>query len=554
MSGFALSQEQTEAVNSDSDRLMIVAPPGCGKTEILAHRAAYLVDSLEKNQRVLALTFTNRARLNLEERLRAVLGDARTRRYIVVRNFHGFAAQIVLAHGRTISLRMEDLKLPKTSTLRKAVVKVGGNESMLYDVERMLGEIKRHPFSDVEVLDALRKQPQGQGRQLAENVERARQDANQLHYGDLLRHAQCLLHIPAAARLYQLHFGAVLVDEFQDLSLQQLDLARLSCSSRQTFAGDPLQGIYSWAGAAPTEVEAEIRKNCTQTIRLHESYRSSPRVLEAANSISEQIIPGSSLVAAHQERWIDGGCSASLVMHDLVQEAEVILSLATTILSRDPTASVGIICRAGWRRNNIDRVFAKETRFSVRRWELAIDNPKVVSLIQSVIATLPHGTSIEDARLAVFDVMDPADVEMYGQVDEAFDVLEQSDAETAKAAIQSIRASDPRQTIGPGVHLLNAHTGKGQQFDWVFIVGLEEGHLPSKRNSRGTALAEEQRVLLVMLSRARYGLVVTRVEMGSGNYGSYQTNKSRWWPMIKTKFTLKEQIEQHLRTYQMCAC
>ena len=165
MSGFALSQEQTEAVNSDSDRLMIVAPPGCGKTEILAHRAAYLVDSLEKNQRVLALTFTNRARFNLEERLRAVLGDARTRRYIVVRNFHGFAAQIVLAHGRTISLRMEDLKLPKARTLRKAVVKVGGNESMLHDVERMLDEIKRHPFSDVEVLDALRKQPQGQGRQ-----------------------------------------------------------------------------------------------------------------------------------------------------------------------------------------------------------------------------------------------------------------------------------------------------------------------------------------------------------------------------------------------------
>lgn len=547
MRGVALSKEQLEAATSDSNQLMIVAPPGCGKTEVLAHRAAYFVGLLEKNQRVLALTFTNRARSNLEERLRSVLGQARTRRQVVVRTFHGFASWVVLAHGRTIGLKMEDLQQPKTSILRKAMLEAGGSRHVMYDAELMLSEVKRHPFSDAEVLDALQRYPEGQVRELAVKVECARQRVNQLHYDDLLRHAQCLLHIPAIARLYQAHFGAVLVDEFQDLSLQQLDLARLSCTSRQTFAGDPLQGIYSWAGAAPAEVEAEIRRNSVQIVRLHESYRSSPKVLDAVNSLSEQLDPDSKLLSAQPEQWRDGGCSAALVLQDQTQEAKILLGLVVKILSCDSKASVGIICRAKWRRKHIDQIFANETCFPVRRWELSIEDPKIVALIQSVVAMLPRGASISDARLAVLDMIDPADVETYDQVDDAFDALDQSGARTAREAVRSIKVSDPKQTIGPGVHLLNAHTGKGQQFDWVFVVGLENIHLPGKRNSQGKALAEEQRVLLVMLSRARHGLVATRVRKYINWDRPYAVAETPWWQNLKTHFTSVEEIEQHLQ-------
>ena len=152
MSGFALSEEQLAAATSDKDHLLVVAPPGCGKTEVLAHRAAHQIGSLQPNQRVLALTFTKRARANLEERLRSVLGQARAHRKIVVRNFHGFATQVVLAHGRTIGLRMDDLLMPKTSTAKKAIQQAGGSGSELYDVDALLGEVKRGPLSDAEVL------------------------------------------------------------------------------------------------------------------------------------------------------------------------------------------------------------------------------------------------------------------------------------------------------------------------------------------------------------------------------------------------------------------
>lgn len=545
MTGFALSEEQLAAATSAREHLLIVAPPGCGKTEVLAHRAAHQIGSLQPNQKVLALTFTKRARANLEERLRSVTGQDRARRQIVVRNFHGFATQVVLAHGRTIGLRMDDLGMPKTSTMRRAMEAAGGGNTM-YDAEQVLAEIKRNPLSDVEVLEAIEQQGRSQAALLAAKVERSRQEANQLHYDDLLRHAQRLLHIPAVARLYQAHFGAVLVDEFQDLSLQQLDIAVLSCSKRRTFAGDPLQGIYSWAGAMPAEVEAEVRSTCGDPIRLRESYRSSPTVLEMVNSVSEQVDPGSGLVSALPERWPGGGCSAALVLQDQAAEAALVVRLATSIHASAPEASIGIIARAGWRRKPIDAAFANRTDIPVRTWELAIDDPETVALIQSTVSALPRGASVADARLVVLDALDAADVDARELVNDAFDILEQSEATTARVAVRSIRTADPKQAVGPGVHLLNAHTGKGQQFDWTFVVGLEEGHLPGKRNSHGDALDEEQRVLLVMLSRARHGLIVTRTRMSDGWYGPTPAAESRWWSGIKAQYSSEEWVQAHI--------
>ena len=174
--------------------------------------------------------------------------------------------------------------------------------------------------------------------------------------------------------------------------------------------------------------------------------------------------------------------------------------LSSQILAEDPEASIGIITRVFWRREQIDTVFAGEQAFPVRRWDLAMEDPGTVALIQTVVARLPNGTSVADAREAALDAVDPADIDALQLVDEAFEILEESDATTAKAAVRSVRVADPNQTIGPGVHLLNAHTGKGQQFDWVFVIGIEEDHVPLKRSNRGEALAEEERVLLGRVS------------------------------------------------------
>ena len=80
----------------------------------------------------------------------------------------------------------------------------------------------------------------------------------------------------------------------------------------------------------------------------------------------------------------------------------------------------------------------------------------------------------------------------------------------------------------------------------MFVIGLEEDHLPGRRNNRGAALAEELRVLLVMLSRARHGLVVTRTQMTRGKYGPYEATQSRWWQGLTTQHSSVAEIEAHL--------
>ena len=525
------SAEQWAAATSSEINSLIVAPPGCGKTEVLAYRAEHLIATLKPNQKILALTFTNRARANLRDRLRQVLGTERARRFVTVRNFHGHAAEVVLSHYRTIGLDISTYVPPTTRTLSRALREFASDYDTARDATDLLGRVKRDALSDEEVLAALDAATGRVGRTAAIAVEEARQEAGVLHYDDLLRHAQCLLKVPGVQRLYNCHYGAVLVDEFQDLSLQQLDLVSRTCSTSKTFAGDPLQGIYTWAGAQPEHVEASLNEVCPEPLRLSESYRSSPRVLALVNSIGTQL-GATALHSARADRWPDAGFGTTTVFRDFADEASQIVSAARLLLERNPSLSVGVITRSGWRRKVIDEHFAA-SNLPIRRWDLAVDDPRVLQLVRDAMSQLPRGVGFEAARDGVLDTVDPSDVDTIEQVDEVFNFLDQTGLSTPRAALQTLRSTgEPQLAVSPGVHLLNAHTGKGQQFDWTFVVGLEEKHIPDRRSSQGAALAEEMRVLLVMLSRACHGLVVTSVRTLDGQYGPYDARRSRWYAAL----------------------
>lgn len=538
------------AAHSTEANLLVVAPPGCGKTEFLALRAQALIPRLQRNQRILALTFTNRAKANLSERLRRALGQERFRRYISVRNFHGHAAEIVLAHGATLGMNPGTLILPTTRTLRLALAAFGLDRAANDVTAARLAEVKRQPLSDQEVLAALA----GPGDELAQRVEAERIAANQLHYEDLLRNAQRLLRVDEIANLYHQHYGAVLVDEFQDLSLQQLDIVMRSCITWRTFAGDPLQGIYSWAGAAPQEVEASLRKECGSPVQLTVSYRSSPAVLAMVNHVSARM--GAAPLRAHNPgAWPGRGASAAAALGSVDQEAQFIAQVAQQIIEANPAASVGIIARSGWRRREIDKAFAGLPAIPSRRWDLAVEDPSILEHLRTAVARMPRDVTFELAREKVVAAIDPADVDTIEQVNDAFDQLAAASPGSLRNALAQFRERYGNQAVSPGIHLLNAHTGKGQQFDWVFVSGLEENHLPDRRSTTGSLLAEEERVLLVMLSRARHGIVVTRVTTLEGRYGPYQPKPSRWWPGLAASATMDAAaLVAHLRETHRLAC
>ena len=269
-----------DPAHSDAANLLVIAPPGCGKTQLLARRAAYLIPQLRPNQRILALTFSNKARENLAERIRSVVGPQAFRRYIRMRNFHGHATELLRAHGATIGLDPNFTQptaraLDEPVRARFAGLSAAAAGERRKAMEAALGRAKQRPLDDQQVMDVLIST----GNADAVAVEAAWRQAGLLSYGDLLRHVQRLLQIHGVANLYQHHYGAVLVDEFQDLSPQQLDITLRTVTACRTFVGDPLQGIYTWAGARPVEVETQLRSLCGPPLSLTQSYRSSPAVL-----------------------------------------------------------------------------------------------------------------------------------------------------------------------------------------------------------------------------------------------------------------------------------
>lgn len=532
MTGVLAVGRQLEAVENRDDHTLVIAPPGCGKTELLAMRAEFLVRNglIRPHRRLLAITYSKRARDNMRQRIEHRLGTERAGRFVTVLNFHGLAGRIVRAHAGTIGLP-RDFVLPTKRWFADAATSLGAGWESRKAAEDRLLEVKSQPITDEDVQHQL----SSSGDELALAIERVRVEANRLDYQDLIRHAQRLLHVPEVANLYQQHFDAVLVDEFQDLSLQQFDILSRACVRSGTYVGDPLQGIYSWAGAQPDEVIATLKTRCTSRVDLDISYRSSPEVLAMVNAVGVPI-GATKLQAADPASWGNGRRTRALSFDDEAAEAEGVTKLVTKLARERRSQSVAVIARSGPRRGLIDAALAGVDDIPIQFWDMAFDHPGLLTAFRTAAAGISGAAPLEAQLTALREralaTMGGDDVDTANVVDDAIELLRQraTAGEGVRDVLRRTRAVDVADVAPPGVHVLNAHLGKGQQFDWVFVIGLEEGHVPDWRNPDDP---EEARVLMVMLSRAKRGLIVSRAKSVTTKFGTVKhPPASRWWSAL----------------------
>lgn len=522
---------QRQAVESQAHDLVVLAPPGCGKTEVLAMRADHLLRSgaVRPGHQLLAITFTNRARDNLRNRLVQQLGERKLRASVTVVNFHELSARILEAHYKTIGL-LAGFTFPRPAWQRRALAELTSDRSSQAAARDLLAELKRQPLTD----DELMQQLDNAGNGVALELERRRREENYLDYGDLQRLAQLILRNERVAALFRSHFDAVLVDEFQDLSLQQYDIARLVCAGHATYVGDPYQGIFGWAGAQPAAVHADLAARADEIVGLDVSFRSSPAVLNVVNSVSASL-GATALRAADPDGWDDGGHAYAARYQSDAAEAAGIVALTDYLAQTYPDDTIGVICRAAYRRGALDRASASAAH-PPQFWDIALDTPRVGRLLKlharQVDPTHPFVEQVADLRRRASGSLRLTDIETIGEVNDACDQLleYEPDGITVKELMGRLRDNQSITAITPGVHVLNAHVGKGQQFDWVVVMGLEEGHVPSAYSKTNEAILEDQRVLLVMLSRARKGLFLTCARSNTNQYGRiFQNSPSRWW-------------------------
>lgn len=527
--------EQERLANLPIGNVLVIAPAGCGKTEALAARAKAVVarGDVTAPRKILALTFSNKAKENLATRVRRVVGAGASQR-ITVTNFHGLAARVVRAHGAVLGIRA-DITFPEDPWRKRQRRALGINFNNGDAFEAALADAKRGTFDDDDVMDRLTATGNG----LAITYEERLRDEGRLDYDDLIRHGARLLALPAVSQLYQAHFAMTMVDEVQDLSILQYDMVRSVGGDGVTYAGDPAQGIYSFAGADPVEVFNRIKALDPEVVEFNLSYRSGPAVLKTVNALAAHM-GMTELHCADPDSWVDDpGRVISVERSDVDDEAVALLGYVAEI-SADPAAKIGVVHRGGKRVTTIMGT-AVESGLAFEDWGLPTHVPAVVDLIKREArqCRAAGGTgqeivsALEESCRALVET---GDADLLDELAGACDVLRAlvDDGVPVGDAIASCRASAALGApVAPGLHVLTAHRGKGQEFDWVFVIGLEEGVIPDFRSDGDDERDEELRVLHVMVSRARYGLVFSRIRSTMTKYGPRDKEPSPWLDLLR---------------------
>ncbi|MBI5560403.1 MAG: UvrD-helicase domain-containing protein [Deltaproteobacteria bacterium] len=290
-----LNPVQKEAATFEGGPLLVIAGAGSGKTRVLTSRIAYLV--LKKGvaaERILSVTFTNKAAGEMRERLRGLLGKEADRLWLGT--FHSVGLRILKKDGRLIGIDRDFTVYGDDDQLR--LVKLVMNELSLSDKAfspRMILSRIDHAKNEGLYPEDIARGGDFPSKRVAEVYslyQKKLREMNAMDFGDLICEVLRLFknHPDVLAR-YRENFRHVLVDEYQDTNKVQCMLVNsLASGWRNIFAvGDPDQSIYAWRGADIRNImEFERDWKGATVLRLEENYRSTRHILSAANSLIEK--------------------------------------------------------------------------------------------------------------------------------------------------------------------------------------------------------------------------------------------------------------------------
>ena len=285
-----LNDEQRQAVTSDSPNVLVVAGAGSGKTRVLVHRIAWLLEtSRAKSSEILAVTFTNKAAKEIHDRVAKLLGTSV--HHMWVGTFHSQCLKVLRIHYNEANLdqHFQIIDSDEQMKLLKKIHKELNLTESAYPPKKsqyLIGQCKEN-FQHASDIDG-RGDFDPQFVKVFSAYELFCQRQSLLDFTDLiLRCYELLLNNEQIRTHFQNRFRYILVDEFQDTNrLQYAWLKCLGANSSITVVGDDDQSIYSWRGAIVGHLhEFEKEFKHTETVRLERNYRSTSTILSAANSL-----------------------------------------------------------------------------------------------------------------------------------------------------------------------------------------------------------------------------------------------------------------------------
>ena len=289
-----LNEQQKRAVLHTEGPLLVLAGAGSGKTRVLTHRIAYLIEEKGVNPwNILAITFTNKAAGEMRERVDKLVEFGAES--VWVSTFHSMCVRILRRHigllGYDTNFTIYDTDDQKT--LMKDVCKLLKIDTKVYK-ERALMAAVSHAKEELLTPQEFRRRAEGDfGRQkigeVYEEYEKQLRANNALDFDDLLvKTVQLFQTQEDVLEYYQDRFRYIMVDEYQDTNTVQFELVRLLASKYRNLCvvGDDDQSIYKFRGANIKNIlDFEQVFEDARTIKLEQNYRSTGHILNAANAV-----------------------------------------------------------------------------------------------------------------------------------------------------------------------------------------------------------------------------------------------------------------------------
>ncbi|NBD96136.1 MAG: DNA helicase II [Gammaproteobacteria bacterium] len=286
-----LNDAQREAVTAEDGHVLVLAGAGSGKTRVLVHRIAWLIQVHHVSPMgLLAVTFTNKAAGEMRARVGQLLGLRPDGLWIGT--FHGICHRILRMHAADVGLpeTFQILDSEDQYRLIRRVIRDMELDEGEYPARRMQGFINHHkdegrrpehiePFDNPHALTQVA---------IYRNYQDYCERSGLVDFAELLlRTLELLRDNPARQQQYRDRFGHILIDEFQDTNKLQYALVRIIAGDRARLfvVGDDDQSIYGWRGARVENVSDFARDFDPAMIRLEQNYRSTETILEAANRV-----------------------------------------------------------------------------------------------------------------------------------------------------------------------------------------------------------------------------------------------------------------------------
>ena len=290
----SLNPCQQEAVKTTEGPLLIIAGAGSGKTRVLTHRVAYLIDECNVNPwNIMAITFTNKAAQEMRERINSLVNDGADS--VWVATFHSSCVRILRMFGDRIGYG-KNFTIYDTEDSKQVIKGICKNlniDTKVFKEKMIMSAISRAKDSlqspDVYEMENGSKFGAEKIARIYREYQKRLKQSNALDFDDLIfQTVELLKKDPEVLEYYRDRFKYIMVDEYQDTNRAQFKLVSLLAGTggNVCVVGDDDQSIYKFRGANIENIlNFENHFENTKVIKLEQNYRSTQNILDAANAV-----------------------------------------------------------------------------------------------------------------------------------------------------------------------------------------------------------------------------------------------------------------------------